>query len=182
MAFRGNFLAKVSVEVLWLAILLFFYRFVVFAQASNVAGWSQAQYLFFVGCYFALEGLIETLFLENCNEFADLVRSGDLDFFLLKPIDEQFLVTCRNIDWSTAPNVLMGAAVMAMSLHQMGWQFDPLQGAMFLALFGCGVLIAYSFLVLLTASAVWMVRNQSLYEMWWLFTSLMRYPREVFSR
>ena len=25
-----------------------------------------------------------------------------------------------------------------------------------------------------------MVRNQSLYEMWWLFTSLMRYPKEIF--
>ena len=56
--------------------------------------------------------LIETLFLENCNEFADLVRSGDLDFFLLKPIDEQFLVSCRRIDWSCAPNVLLGFGVM----------------------------------------------------------------------
>jgi ABC-2 type transport system permease protein len=25
-----------------------------------------------------------------------------------------------------------------------------------------------------------MVRNQSLFELWWLFTSLMRYPREIF--
>jgi ABC-2 type transport system permease protein len=25
-----------------------------------------------------------------------------------------------------------------------------------------------------------MVRNQSLMEMWWLFTSLARYPREIF--
>ena len=54
-------------------------------------------------------GLIETLFLENCNEFAELVRTGDLDFLLLKPIDEQFLITCRHVDWATAPNVLMGA-------------------------------------------------------------------------
>ena len=51
--------------------------------------------MFFVGCFFALNGLIETLFLENCNEFAELVRTGDLDFLLLKPIDEQFLITCR---------------------------------------------------------------------------------------
>ena len=26
-----------------------------------------------------------------------------------------------------------------------------------------------------------MVRNQSLMEMWWLFTTLMRYPREIFA-
>ena len=37
MAFRGNFLAKVFVEILWLFILLFFYKFVVFAHAKDVA-------------------------------------------------------------------------------------------------------------------------------------------------
>ena len=72
----------------------------------------RAQYLFFIGCYFTLEGLIETFFLSNCTEFSELVRTGDLDFYLLKPIDEQFLVTCRNIDWSTAPNAIMGLGVM----------------------------------------------------------------------
>src|ERR1043166_6906374 len=30
------------------------------------------------------------------------------------------------------------------------------------------------------SASVWMMRNQSLYEMWWLFTTLMRYPREIF--
>src|SRR3712207_386220 len=115
MAFRGNFLVKVSVEVLWLAILMAFYR-TVFGRTDQIAGWSEPQYLFFVGCFFALNGVIETLFLENCNEFAELVRSGDLDFLLLRPIDEQFLITCRRIDWATGPNVLMGAAVMILAL------------------------------------------------------------------
>jgi ABC-2 type transport system permease protein len=179
MAFRGNFLVKVSVEVLWLLILIVFYR-TVFARTSVVATWSEAQYLFFVGCYFTMEGLIETLFLENCNAFADLVRSGDLDFYLLKPIDEQFLITCRDLDWSTAPNILMGAAVMGLALVQMSWDPDPVRVLLFLVMLACGTAIAYSFLLLLTATSVYFVRNQSLFEMWWLFTSLMRYPREIF--
>ncbi len=98
---RGNFLVKVSVEVLWLAILIAFYR-TVFARTSSVATWSEQEYFFFVGCFFAMNGLIEMLFLDNCNEFAELVRTGDLDGLLLKPIDEQFLITCRRIDWGTA--------------------------------------------------------------------------------
>src|SRR6202011_3136539 len=81
LAFRGNFLVKVSVEVLWLLLLILFYK-TVFSQTSVVAGGSEAEYLFFVGCYFAMEGLIETFFLENCNAFADLVREGSLDFYL----------------------------------------------------------------------------------------------------
>jgi ABC-2 type transport system permease protein len=182
MAFRANFLAKVAVEVLWLGILLIFYR-TVFAQTSVVAGWSEPQYLFFVGCYFALGGVIETFFLGNCSGFADLVRSGDLDYYLLQPIDEQFLLTCRDLDWSTIPNIVLGVVIMGLALSQLDdWCFRPEQAALFLMMFLCGTAIAYSFLVLLMSTSVWMVRNQSLYELWWLFTSLMRYPREIFTR
>ena len=42
LAFRGNFLVKVSVEVLWLAILLAFYA-TVFAKTSHVAGWTETS-------------------------------------------------------------------------------------------------------------------------------------------
>ena len=179
LAFRGNFLVKVAVEVLWLGILLFFYR-TVFAQTSVVAGWTEAEYLFFVGCYFTLEGVMEVFFLENCSEFGELVRTGDLDFYLLQPIDEQFLLTSRHIEWSSVPSVLLGASVMGMALGGMGWTLDPVQAGWFLITFGCGVGIAYSFMLLLSAASVWMVRNQSLYELWWLFTSLVRYPREIY--
>jgi ABC-2 type transport system permease protein len=179
LTFRTNFLVKVFVEVLWLGVLLVFYD-TVFTQTSVVADWSRGQYMVFLGCYYALGALVETLFLENCNEFADLVRTGDLDFYLLKPIDEQFLVTCRHIDWSTAPSILMGVGVTVYGLASIGWHFDPVQLGLFLALFICGAALAYGFLLLLTSASVWFMRNQSLFEMWWLFTTLMRYPREIF--
>lgn len=179
LAFRGNFLIKVFVEILWLGILLLF-NTILFNETSSVADWSQYEYLFFVGCYFAMGGMLETLFLENCNGFADLVRSGDLDFYLLKPIDEQFLVSCHKVDWSCAPNVLMGAGVMGYALWGMGWQFDPLAAGLFLVMFTAGVALAYGFLLALTAGSIWFMRNQSLFEMWWLLSTLMRYPREIF--
>jgi ABC-2 type transport system permease protein len=179
MAFRANFVVKMFVEVLWLSMLLIFYH-MLFAQTSNVADWSQGQYLFFVGCYFTFQGLIEALFLENCNQFADLVRTGDLDFYLLKPIDEQFLVTFRVFDWSCVPNVVMGCGVMLYGLHELGWAVSPWRVPLFLLMMACGSGLAYSFLLLLTSASVWFMRNQSLFEMWWLFTTLMRYPREIF--
>lgn len=178
LAFRTNFLVKIFVEILWLGILLLFYD-TIFGKTEQVATWTKAEYLFFVGTYFAIGGLIETFFLDNCNQFADLIRTGDLDFFLLKPIDEQFLISCRSIDWSCAPNVLMGFGVMGFSLASLGWpSFD--QTLLFFALLVCGCALAYGFLISLTAASVWFMRNQSLMEMWWLFGTLMRYPREIF--
>ncbi len=180
LAFRANFLVKLFVEALWLGILLIFYL-KLFDNAREIAGWDRSQYLFFVGCYFALGGMVETLFLENCTEFADLVRSGDLDLYLLKPIDEQFLITGRKIDWSTAPNVAAGVVLMVSALALLDWHFDAGRLLLFALLFVCGCLMAYSFLLMLASTAVWLIRNQSLMEMWWLFTTLMRYPREIYT-
>jgi ABC-2 type transport system permease protein len=181
LAFRANFIVKMSVEILWLAILLVFSRTLFAGNSQRIAGWTQPEYFFFVGCYFALEGLVETLFLENCGEFTELVRSGDLDLYLLRPIDEQFMISCRRLDWSTAPNVLMGAAVMGWALYDNpDWHWDSLRALAFVIVFVCTLGIAYSFLLVLTSSAVWLVRNQSLMEMWWLVTSLMRYPKEIY--
>src|ERR1019366_5294575 len=96
-------------------------------------------------------------------------------------IDEQFLVSCKHIDWSCAPNVVLGFCVMGYSLWAGDWAFDLLKAGLFVVLFVCGAALAYGFLLMLTSASVWFMRNQSLFEMWWLFTTLMRYPREIFS-
>src|SRR5207237_7576396 len=126
MAFRGNYLLKVVVELIWLGLLILFYR-TIFARTAVVADWKESEYLFFLGCYYALEGLMETFFLSNCTEFAELVRKGDLDIILLQPIDEQFLVSFRNIEWSTVPNILLGIGLMLFGLYQQGWAFNVAQ-------------------------------------------------------
>lgn len=179
MAFRWNFLMKVALELLWLVILIIFYR-TLFAKTGNISGWTEGEYLFFVGCYYALEGVIESLFLENATEFSELIRKGDLDFYLLKPVDEQFLVSFRKFDWSTAPKVIIGGVLMAIALNQLEWVFDPIKILAFITLFGGGIALAYGFLLALASTSVWLVRNQSLLELWWLFTTLMRYPREIY--
>jgi ABC-2 type transport system permease protein len=185
LAFRANFLVKLIVETLWLGILLVFYNRV-FGNTREIAGWTYHESLFFVGCFYALSGVIETLFLSNCMEFQELVRTGDLDFVLIKPIDEQFLITARNTDWSTLPNVFMGGGVMVFALlhlpmwSEMPWLEVGLRAGSFALLFLCGCVMTYSFLLMLTSTSVWFVRNQSLMELWWLFTTLMRYPRQIF--
>ena len=61
---------------------------------------------------------------------------------------------------------------MAVALVQKGWEFDLMRVVTFLVTFGCGIAIGYSFMLILTTLSVWLVRNQSLMEMWWLFSSL----------
>jgi ABC-2 type transport system permease protein len=70
--------------------------------------------------------------------------------------------------------------MMSIALVQGGIVPSPIYFILFMALFLAGVSMSYSFLLLLSSTAIWMVRNQSLMELWWLFTTLMRYPRDIY--
>src|SRR5207245_8186138 len=74
----------------------------------------------------------------------------------------------------------MGVGVSCFAFLQLDVPLTIGRFGVFLVLLVCGIAIAYSLFLLLTSTAVWFKRNQSLYELWWLFTSLMRYPREIF--
>ena len=143
LAFRSNFLLKILVEMIWLGILLTFFK-TIFGKSSSVAGWNEHEFLFFVGAYYALEGFVETFFLENCVEFSELVRSGNLDFCLLKPIDPQFFITLRRVDWSTAPKILLGFIMIGFAMFEIGKPLELWKIPVFLILFLCGCSLAYS--------------------------------------
>ena len=53
-------------------------------------------------------------FMPNVDEFSELVRTGDLDFALLKPIDTQFLVSLAKVDWSALSNFVFAACVLVI--------------------------------------------------------------------
>ncbi len=137
--------------------------------------------MFFVGCFFAINGLVETFFLDNCNESAELVRAPATSTSCCsKPIDEQFLITCRKVRLGDRPQRPDGPGRDAgFAFWQMHWGVrcradrglptkSPSSAARRSPTASC--------LLLTGRLSVWLMRNQSLMEMWWLFTSLARLP------
>ena len=40
-----------------------------------------------------INSLVQAFFMPNCEDISELIRTGGLDFALLKPIDTQFLIS-----------------------------------------------------------------------------------------
>lgn len=180
MAFRGNFVVKVATELIWFALLVVFYD-VVYDKTRDIAGWNKFQYLLLVGTHFIVTGLVETFVMPNCGELAELVRTGRLDFALAKPVDEQFLLTLQTVDWAAASNILYGCGMVGYSLWVLGAAPGVWACAAYLATVVAGAAIFYSIMVTLAVTAVWLVRNQSIYEQWFYVNMFARYPPELFS-
>ena len=126
--------------------------------------------------------------MPNAQEFSELIRTGNLDFALLKPIDTQFLISFQKMDWASLSNFVMAVALLVYSLINLTSQPEnplTLQWSMFLLypfFILCGVMIMYSIMVALASTSIWLGRNQTLYNFWFYITNFSRYPMEIYQR
>lgn len=179
MSFRANFIIYALTELLWLALLIVFYK-VIFSRTQSVSGWTGDEMMILVGTHYIVTRLFQGLFFESCIELADLIRTGGLDFLLLKPANAQFLVSMSRVDYSSLVNVLVGAGLVWYGAARIGLQPGPDDIALYLLLVLSGVVILYSLMFLLCTTAIWAVRTQFIYEGWFHLTSFGRYPEGIY--
>ncbi len=111
MTFRSNFLIECFTSIAWTAINLGFYVLVVFYFTTEIGrgtGWYKYPFLVFLATGMIVNGLVQTFIMPNAEHFSELIRKGDLDGVLLKPIDTQFVVSFQRISWSSLTTVAAG--------------------------------------------------------------------------
>jgi ABC-2 type transport system permease protein len=185
MTFRGNFLIDAVTSVTWMAMNLGFYL-LVFEYTKQVAGWDKYEFFAFLSTTMIVNSIVQSFFMPNCEELSELIRTGGLDFALLKPIDTQFLISLRKIEWSGLSNLLAGIVLLIVSVVQLTTRSeDPLVlNPLMIVLYGfyvaCGVAIMYSVMISLSATSIWLGQNRSLYDFWFYITNFSRYPMEIY--
>jgi ABC-2 type transport system permease protein len=180
MAFRGNFLIEVVTNAFWFAAQMVFFT-LIFGNVREMNGWSRDQFFAFMATGMIINTLIEAFFMPNCANFSELIRTGNLDFALLKPIDTQFLISFEKLDMGAFCHLLFPLALLGYALRNLGWPVGWMEAAMYVALVGLGVAFFYSLMIMLAASSVWLGRNQGLYEFWFYITIFARYPRDIYA-
>lgn len=180
LSFRSNFIIELISSAAWVVMNLVFID-MVFRYTGNIAGWQKHQYFVFIATTMFVNSLVQSLFMPNMQELSELVRVGGLDFALLKPIDTQFLISLRKVNWSSLGNFGVAAGLLAYALANLeGPGPSAWAAALYPAYIACGVLILYSVMVSLAATSIWLGRNQSLYDFWFYITNFSRYPMEIY--
>ncbi len=182
MTFRTNFIIEAITSIAWMGMNLGYYL-LVFRFAPSIGedtGWGQYQFLVFLATTLFINSIVQAFFMPNCEEFSELIRTGNLDFALLKPIDTQFLVSLQKISWSSLANFVFGLLLLGVSLAKLGYWPTPVQVLLYPLYVACGVAILYSLMIALAATSVWLGRNQTLYEFWFYITNFSRYPMEIY--
>ncbi len=188
--FRGNFIVQCISSVSWTVMNVGFYL-IIFHHAPSIgahSGWGQYEFFVFLATTWIVNSLVQTFFMPNAQDFSELIRTGNLDFALLKPIDTQFLVSCQRVEWSGLSNLAAGIVLLVVALTHLVHQRDnPLilsfgTPFLYMGYIICGVAILYSLMISLAATSIWLGRNQTLYDFWFYITNFARYPMEIYRR
>jgi ABC-2 type transport system permease protein len=180
MTFRTNFVIEVVSSIAWMAMNLGFYL-LVYQYTQSIEGWGKYEFFIFIATTMFINSIVQALFMPNAQEISELVRTGGLDFAMLKPIDTQFLLSMRKINWSSLGNVLVAFGLLVYAEGRIDHQdFTWVQYFLYPFYVVCGVLILYSIMISLSATSIWLGRNQSLYDFWFYITNFSRYPLEIY--
>lgn len=187
LTFRANFVVECVTSLTWMAMNLGFYL-ILFRVTDRIgdSGWGKWEFFVFLATNMIVQSIVQALFMPNCQEISEMIRTGGLDYALLKPIDTQFMVSMQKIDWSVLMNMLAGWGLLAVAMIRLATRPENpvaihLGAAVIYLLFViCGIAIMYSLMIALAATSIWLGRNQSLYDFWFYITNFSRYPMEIY--
>ncbi|MCH2369308.1 MAG: ABC-2 family transporter protein [Pirellulales bacterium] len=188
MSFRTNFILQCISTISWTVMNIGFYL-IVFQYTDSIGkgtGWGRDEFFVFLATTWIINILVQTFFMPNAQQFSELIRSGNLDLALLKPIDTQFVISFPRVDWAALSNLFMGIILLSYSLYQLTTRIEsPLvldwrAILMYPFYIACGNIIMYSVMITHASTTVWLGRNQTLYNFWFYITNFSRYPMEIY--
>lgn len=131
---------------------------VIFGQTADLDGWTRDELLVLVGVHFLLSGVIGLVIQPSMQQMMEGIRLGTFDFTLTKPADSQLLASVQVVSPASITDVLLGVGVIGWACSRLDTAVSPLDVLIFVVMLVCGVVIVYSFLLLLSTCAFWFVK------------------------
>lgn len=152
----------------------------VFSHTRSLDGWSPYQLLIVMGVFTLMGGLINTIISPNMERLIGEVQDGTLDYAFTKPVDSQLLVSVREIRFWNLVDVLTGLIVVADGVIHLQGALGLPEVLAFVAILIMGALMIYSFWLLLTTCAFWVVRMDDLVNLFQGVYDAGRYPVTIY--
>jgi ABC-2 type transport system permease protein len=180
MTFRSNLLITIVTRLFYFVAQVTLFE-IIYRQVAAIDDWTRPEYFVFLATGMLINSLVETFFMPNFANFSELIRTGNLDFALLKPIDPQFLISFEKMELAMLNQALMALALLGYALWQIGRPINPVLALIYVLFVGVGVAFFYSLMLILASTSVWFGRNSGLYDFWFYIIIFARYPREIYS-
>lgn len=177
MAYPDDFVTWAIVDIAWAVVNIGFFRVLLFA-IPEISGWTFEMLAVPLGIIYFLNAVIWGLLWSSMLRIPRDINKGELDMFLVKPANSQFLVSTRFIGINLLPSVIAGALLIWYGFHA-----NHLPAIMLLVI-PAGVfsasIISYAVWFMTTTLAFWFNRLLNIVHVFPHSVDVARYPVTIF--
>jgi len=179
--FRFNLAVWTMMNFLWFG-LVFASVELIFGQVELIAGWDRKEVLLLVCITSLFFDFFHTFVMQNLKRFSRLIRHGELDLALLKPINLRFLVSTRYFEFDHYPRMIVLFFLIFKFLSDLSVNPSVFAWLNFGLLFALGIFIFYNLFFIFTTTNIWFMRLFNLGDLFSETISVSRYPLYIFKR
>ncbi len=179
LVFRADTLKGLLATILW-GIFSFVAIYVLSANSKFVYGWSRQELFLLTGVNnIIVHGLFRTIADWNFEKMPYVIQHGELDSYLVKPIDSQFLISFLYIRLYGVVRIAISFILTIFILHQANISITYLTSLSFFVLLIFALIILYSMWYIIMTFLIWFPDLYNLPYVAYSADNLARYPQEV---
>jgi ABC-2 type transport system permease protein len=177
--FRFDFWFRIVMDLVFYGVMLGFYH-TLFLHTEVLGNFNREQALVFIGAFAFLDALQMTIFANGTWALSNLVKSGELDYYLLRPVSTLFFVSLRDFSLSSLINLLFATGILAWALHAYSGDISFWQYLYGFFLILNGVFLFYIFRVLSQIPSFWIISGSGLQTAFYILREVGERPDGLF--
>lgn len=168
-----GFLLSQALEILFIGI--------IFSQIPDLAGWTFNEILFIYG-FSLIPKAIDHMFFDNLWMVGyHIVRKGEFDKYLTRPINSLFYVTVEKFQIDAFGELIMGIILITYSLIQIGADIVWYRVLVLLLLVPFAVLIYTAIKIITSAISFWTKQSGHITHMFYMSSDFSKYPVTIYN-
>src|SRR3989344_1068680 len=177
--YRVNFVIYSLLSIFW-AFFFIFTAGLILGHVDSIGGWSKNEVLLLTATNTLFSSLLWFFVFPSLNEFSELIRKGNLDFSLTKPVNSRFLISIHRFDFNPFVRIVFIILFIANIAGSLSQNIGLGQIAIYWLMLCLGMIIFYNLFYSITVLNIWFV---SIFNLEYFFSSVMetgRYPLNIY--
>jgi ABC-2 type transport system permease protein len=179
LAYRADTVVNILLNLMWLGWELLSLN-IIFSNTTTLGGWGLGELIALLGVFRLVNTLMIALIWPNTEKFNQSIRDGSMDYTILQPVNNMFLVTFSRITVWRIWDLVLAIILIVVGINMSGDTVTSLHILTFILLTISGSMIIYSLWIVLIALTFWFTKFDNNVTILQALLDSGRYPATVY--
>jgi len=157
MEYKFNFLFGGVFELVWLLMYLVFIN-IIFINTGTIGGWNRYEIMLLTFQGGLTDAVFTFAIVPGLGMLPSLINTGNLDFYLLKPVNNRFILSTHDYDFPQIKNILFNILGIIFCIYKLNLSLSMKRILGYIILSVLGFIIIYCIMLILMSLGFWLLR------------------------